>query len=79
MRAEPRNMVWHDQFKTALLANKVGAAAHRENGEGNLCSLRLLAIYRSSLLFKSGRGGDVDFKSLACRSDLSRHSVLETV
>ena len=40
-----------------LERNSTGA--NRENGEKNLCSLRLL-------LLNSGRDGDADFKFLAC-------------
>ncbi len=55
MKAELRNLVWHDQFKTAVLARREGTGANRGNGEGNenLCSLRFL-------LFKSDPGGVVE-------------------
>ena len=48
-------LVWHDQFKTAVLARREGTGANRGNGEGkeNLCSLRFL-------LFKSDPGGVVE-------------------
>src|SRR5206468_3719273 len=53
----PRNragLVWHDQFKTAVLAEEEGTEGTRGNGDRkeNLCSLCFL-------LFKSGPGGVV--------------------
>src|SRR5437016_9611964 len=54
MKAEIRNLVWHDQFKTAVLAQKPRTGANRNGGRNqNLCSLR-------SLLFKSDSGGVVE-------------------
>ena len=76
MKAAPGNLVWHDRFKTNVLAEEEGTGANRENGEGNenLCSLR-------SLLFKSGcrRGADFVFLTRdtslaapACRAEGGR-------
>ena len=49
---------------TAASAQKLWRARGANGGNGggnqNLCSLRPLAIYRSSLLFKSGPGGVVE-------------------
>jgi len=54
-RATAGFLVWHDQFKTSVLAEEERTGANRANGEGKeiLCSL-------CSLLFKSGPGGVVE-------------------
>src|SRR3989449_6353165 len=54
-KAKAGILVWHDQFKTSVLAEEERAGANRANGERKeiLCSLR-------SLLFKSGSGGVVE-------------------
>ncbi len=54
-RATAGFLVWHDQFKTSVLAEEERTGANRANGEGKeiLCSL-------CSLLFKSGPSGVVE-------------------
>ena len=53
---KPYFFVWHDRFKTNVLAQAAeaeGTGANRRNGERNLCSLCFL-------LSKSGPGGVVE-------------------